>query len=42
MGVHTDDWEHFSETRADLEAAFAANGIGDLLVPTPRGVRVAL
>jgi L-ascorbate metabolism protein UlaG (beta-lactamase superfamily) len=42
VGVHTDDWAHFSETRGDLEAAFADAGMSDLLVPTPRGVRVAL
>ena len=29
----------FSESRADLEAAFAGSG---LLVPTPRGERVVL
>ena len=39
VGVHTDDWEHFSETRADLEAAFAAT---DVLVDTPRGIPVTL
>lgn len=39
IGVHTDDWKHFSETRADLEAAFAGTG---LLVDTPRGVTVVL
>jgi L-ascorbate metabolism protein UlaG (beta-lactamase superfamily) len=37
IGVHTEDWEHFSETRAELEAAFAGT---DLLVDTPRGVTV--
>lgn len=42
VGLHTEDWEHFSETRADLEAAFAAAGMADLLVATPRGVRVEL
>ena len=42
VGVHTEDWEHFSESRADLEAAFAAAGAGDLLVSTPRGVPVSL
>jgi L-ascorbate metabolism protein UlaG (beta-lactamase superfamily) len=42
VGVHTEDWQHFSESRADLEAAFAAEGIADLLVATPRGVRVSL
>ena len=40
VGLHTEDWEHFSETRADLEAAFAATP--GLLVGTPRGVRVEL
>ncbi len=40
VGLHTEDWEHFSETRADLEAAFA--GKPGLLVDTPRGVRVEL
>jgi len=39
VGLHTDDWEHFSENRAALEAAFAGTG---LLVDTPRGVRVTL
>jgi L-ascorbate metabolism protein UlaG (beta-lactamase superfamily) len=39
VGLHTEDWEHFSETRAQLEAAFAPSGI---LVATPRGVRVEL
>ncbi len=42
VGVHVEDWAHFSETRADLEAAFAAAGIADRLVSTPRGERVAL
>lgn len=42
VGVHCEDWEHFSESRADLEAAFAAAGIADLLVATPRGERVTL
>jgi len=39
VGLHTDDWEHFSEGRAELEAAFAGTG---LLVDTPRGARVTL
>ena len=38
VGVHTEDWTHFSEDRAALEAAFG----GAPLVPTPRGVRVSL
>lgn len=42
VGVHTEDWEHFSESRADLESAFAAAGMTDLLVATPRGVPVGL
>jgi L-ascorbate metabolism protein UlaG (beta-lactamase superfamily) len=39
VGVHTEDWEHFSESRADLERAFEGM---DVLVDTPRGVRVVL
>ena len=39
VGLHTEDWAHFSESRADLEAAFADTG---LLVATPRGTRVVL
>lgn len=39
VGVHTEDWEHFSESRSQLEAAFAGSG---LLVDTPRGERVEL
>lgn len=42
VGVHTEHWEHFSETRAQLEAAFAASGAADALVATPPGVRVDL
>jgi len=38
VGVHTEDWEHFSETRAQLEAAFG----GAPLLGTPRGQRVEL
>lgn len=37
VGLHTEGWEHFTETRADLEAAFAGTG---LLVETPPGVAV--
>jgi L-ascorbate metabolism protein UlaG (beta-lactamase superfamily) len=39
VGLHTEDWEHFSETRAELTAAFAGF---DVLIDTPRGVRVTL
>lgn len=39
VGLHTEDWEHFSESRAQLEAAFADTG---LLVATPRGETVTL
>jgi L-ascorbate metabolism protein UlaG (beta-lactamase superfamily) len=39
VGLHTEDWEHFSESRAQLEEAFAGSG---LLVDTPRGVTVTL
>jgi len=37
VGLHTEGWEHFTETRTDLEAAFAGTG---LLVDTPPGVAV--
>ena len=39
VGLHTEHWEHFSESRAQLEAAFAGTG---LLVDTPPGVKVTL
>ena len=39
VGVHTEDWAHFSETREQLEGAFAGTG---LLVATPRGETVTL
>ena len=39
VGLHTDGWEHFTETLGELESAFAGTG---LLVGTPRGVRVEL
>ncbi|HEY5231435.1 MAG TPA: MBL fold metallo-hydrolase [Galbitalea sp.] len=39
IGLHTEDWEHFSESRIQLEAAFAGTG---LLLDTPRGVAVTV
>jgi L-ascorbate metabolism protein UlaG (beta-lactamase superfamily) len=39
VGLHTEDWKHVSETRAQLEAAFTGSG---LLVETPRGVKVPI
>lgn len=39
VGLHAEDWEHFTEDRATLEAAFAGTGV---LVPTPRGQTVTL
>jgi L-ascorbate metabolism protein UlaG (beta-lactamase superfamily) len=42
VALHVEDWTHFSESRADLEAAFAAAGLSELLVPIPRGERVEL
>jgi len=39
VGLHTEHWEHFSESRAELEAAFAGTGV---LVDTPPGVTVVL
>jgi len=38
VGVHTEDWTHFSEDRAALEAAFG----GAPLVATPRGQKITL
>lgn len=39
VGIHTEDWEHFSQSREQLEQAFAGTG---LLVATPRGETVVL
>jgi len=39
VGLHTEHWGHFSESREQLEAAFDGSG---LLVDTPPGVRVVL
>jgi L-ascorbate metabolism protein UlaG (beta-lactamase superfamily) len=39
VGLHTEHWQHFSESRTDLEAAFAAS---PALVATPPGTTVAL
>lgn len=39
VGIHTEDWQHFTESRAQLEAAYGPSG---LLVDTPRGAAVAL
>jgi L-ascorbate metabolism protein UlaG (beta-lactamase superfamily) len=39
VGLHTEDWAHFSQTRAELEAAFIGS---DRLVATPRGATVEL
>lgn len=40
--VHTEDWEHFSETREQLVSAFEAADLVEVLVDTPRGERVAI
>jgi L-ascorbate metabolism protein UlaG (beta-lactamase superfamily) len=42
VALHVEDWEHFSEGRAELEAAFADVGLSSLLVATPRGEKVEL
>lgn len=42
VGLHVEDWSHFSESRADLEKAFTDAGLHELLVDTPRGERVAI
>lgn len=39
VGVHTEDWEHFSESREQLEQVFAAADLAEVLVPSPRGER---
>jgi L-ascorbate metabolism protein UlaG (beta-lactamase superfamily) len=39
VGLHTEHWQHFSESREQLEAAFAGTGV---LVDTPAGRRVEL
>jgi L-ascorbate metabolism protein UlaG (beta-lactamase superfamily) len=39
VGLHTEDWDHFTESRAELEAAFAGT---EMLVDTPRGVPVVI
>jgi L-ascorbate metabolism protein UlaG (beta-lactamase superfamily) len=36
--VHFEDWEHFSESRPQIDAAFAAAGLGQRLRWLPRGV----
>lgn len=41
IGLHTEDWEHFSQNRASLEAAFTRAGLADRLVESPRGSRVS-
>lgn len=42
VGAHVEDWAHFSQSRADLEKAFADAGLADVLLDTPRGERVAI
>ncbi|WP_166867904.1 MULTISPECIES: MBL fold metallo-hydrolase [unclassified Salinibacterium] len=42
VGAHVEDWAHFSQSRADLEKAFADAGLADALLTTPRGERVAI
>lgn len=42
VALHVEDWAHFSQSRADLEKAFADAGLADRLVDTPRGERVAI
>jgi len=39
IGLHTEHWTHFSEGRAELDAAFAG---GTALVDTPAGVAVTI
>jgi len=39
VGLHTSDWQHFSESRSQFDEAFAGTG---LLIDTPRGETVTL
>lgn len=39
VGIHTEDWQHFTENTEQLAAAFEGAGV---LVPTPRGETVRL
>src|SRR5207253_687318 len=36
--VHCEDWEHFTQSRPDIDAAFRAAGLGHRLRWLPRGV----
>lgn len=40
--VHTEGWSHFTENAATVPAAFAAEGVADVLVSTPFGRTVRL
>jgi hypothetical protein len=40
--VHTEGWEHFKESAADLRQSFAALGIADRLVTPERGKSITL
>lgn len=42
VGLHVEDWEHFSESREQLESAFAESVAPERLISTPRGERVEL
>ena len=39
--VHFEDWEHFSESRPEIDRAFQAAGLGSRLRWLPRGVEAA-
>ena len=40
--VHFEDWEHFSESRPEIDRAFADAGLGHRLRWLPRGVATAI
>lgn len=42
VAVHNDSWAHFTESREDLERAFAALGLADRLRPLEPGTAVRL
>ncbi|MCF3945471.1 MBL fold metallo-hydrolase [Acidiphilium sp. AL] len=42
VAVHTDGWAHFTESREELERAFAALGLAERLVPLKTGSAIGL
>jgi L-ascorbate metabolism protein UlaG (beta-lactamase superfamily) len=42
VGLHVEDWEHFTEDRSAFDRAFADAGLSRVVVDVPRGQRVLL